>query len=135
MVRRRKQSREYVSPHHWTVRVKRTLRFGWLALCLAVLAVWWFGWGFVDGAGQRIEHRQFLEAAMGVLAFPGGLLWVWVAPHFEPLVQSAANAAGVTAPMWRSYGPPLLTWFGATLIGYVQWFWLLPRVFTLRRGD
>jgi hypothetical protein len=61
--------------------LKRFLRFGWLLLCLLALAGWWFGWGFVDGAGQRIEHRQLLDAIMGVLAFPAGLLWVWIAPN------------------------------------------------------
>lgn len=126
MARRRKRSTGYVSPHHWTVRLKRRLTFFWLALCLAALALWWLDWGFVDGAGQRIERRQLLDAAMGILAFPAGLLWVWLAPYLEPLAQAAARAAGVSPPMWRDYGPALLTWSGATLIGYVQWFWVLP---------
>jgi hypothetical protein len=108
------------------------LRLIWLALCLGALAVWWFGWGFVDGAGQRIEHRQLLDAIMGILAFPAGLLWVWLAPHLEPVAQAAARAAGMSAPVWRNFGPEVLTWFGATLIGYLQWFWLLPHVFALR---
>lgn len=135
MTRRRKRSNDYVSPRHWTVQLKRKLRLSWLAICLGVLAVWWFDWGFLDGAGQRIEHRQLLEATMGIIAFPGGLLWVWLVPYFEPMAQAAARAAGISPPVWRDYGPALLTWSGATLIGYIQWFWLLPHVFTLRSGD
>jgi hypothetical protein len=132
MAQRRKRSSDYVNPRHWTVRLKRKLKVTWLALCLGALAVWWLDWGFTDGAGQRIEHRQLLDAAMGVLAFPAGLLWVWLAPHFEPIARAAARAAGMPLPVWRDYGPALLTWSGATLAGYIQWFWLLPRVFALR---
>jgi hypothetical protein len=128
--------------------LKRFLRFGWLLLCLLALAGWWFGWGFVDGAGQRIEHRQLLDAIMGVLAFPAGLLWVWIAPNVlafpagllwvwiapnvESLAKSAALAAGVPSAAWRLYGPELLAWLGATVLGYIQWFCLLPYVFRLR---
>jgi len=130
--RRKKRSRDYVRPDHWTVRLTRMLRVGWLLLCVAALAVWWLGWGFVDGAGQRIEHRQLLDVIMGVLSFPAGLLWVYVAPSLEPTAKSAVLAAGLPAELWRSYGPELLAWLGATLIGYVQWFWLLPHVFRLR---
>jgi len=135
MARRRKKSRDYVRPGHWTARLKRILKFGWLMLCLGALAGWWFGWGFVDGAGQRIEHRQLLDAIMGVLTFPAGLLWVWMAPILEPLAQSVAHLAGMPPVLWRDYGPELLAWFGATVIGYVQWFWLLPYVFALRADE
>jgi len=130
--RRKRRSRDYVRPDHWTLRLKRFLRFGWLLLCLLALAGWWFGWGFVDGAGQRIEHRQLLDAIMGVLAFPAGLLWVWIAPNLESLAKSAALAAGVPSAVWRLYGPELVAWLGATVLGYIQWFWLLPYVFRLR---
>ena len=132
MARRRKRSREYIRPDHWSARVKRWLRVAWLALCLGALAGWWLGWGFVDGAGERVEHRDLLDAMMGIIAFPAGLLWVWVAPGLEPMAQSATLAAGVPESVWRGYGPELLTWLGATAIGYFQWFWLLPHVFTLR---
>ncbi len=130
--RRKRRSRDYVRPDHWTARLKRFLRLGWLLLCLAALAGWWLGWGFVDGAGQRIEHRQLLDAIMGVLAFPAGLLWVWIAPNLESLAKSAALAAGVRPAIWQMYGPELLAWMGATLLGYIQWFWMLPYVFRLR---
>ena len=130
--RRKRRSRDYVRPDHWTLRLKRFLRFGWLLLCLLALAGWWFGWGFVDGAGQRIEQRQLLDAIMGVLAFPAGLLWVWIAPNLESLAKSAALSAGVPSAFWRLYGPELLAWLGATVLGYIQWFWLLPYVFRIR---
>ncbi len=130
--RRKRRSRDYVRPDHWTARLKRFLRLGWLLLCFAALAGWWLGWGFVDGAGQRIEHRQLLDAIMGVLAFPAGLLWVWIAPNLESLAKSAALAAGVRPAFWQMYGPELLAWMGATLLGYIQWFWMLPYVFRLR---
>lgn len=72
---------------------------------------------------------------MGVIAFPAGLLWVWVAPVFEPFIESIAQSDGVTTVPWERYGPELFSWFGASLIGYIQWFWLLPTVFRLRSGE
>jgi hypothetical protein len=134
-MRRRRRSRDYVRADHWTNRLKRTLRIGWLVLCLAALAGWWLGWGFVDGAGHRVDHRQLLDTIMGVIAFPAGLLWIWMAPALEPFAEPLVRSAGVPAVYWRTYGPELFAWFGAALIGYIQWFWLLPYVFSLRTDD
>ena len=69
---------------------------------------------------------------MGILAFPVGLLWVWIAPNLESLAASAALSAGLPSALWRSYGPELLAWAGATVLGYIQWFWMLPYVFRMR---
>ena len=135
MSRRRQRSRDYVSPNHWTRRLKRRLQIGWLIICVATLAVWWYGVGFVDGAGQRIEQGPFLDAAMAILAFPAGLVWVWLVPYLEPLAQSASRAGGVSPHLWQNYGAAMLTWCGATLIGYIQWFWLLPAVFARQSSD
>lgn len=132
MARRRKRSSDYVHPQHWLARLRRALKIGWILLCLGALAGWWFGWGFVDGAGERIENRQFLDAIMGVIAFPGGLIWVWLAPLLEPFARDLSIACGLPRHLWIDYGPELLVWAGASLLGYVQWFWLLPYVFSLR---
>jgi len=131
-MKRRKRSRDYVRADHWTNRLKRTLKIGWLVMCLAALAGWWLGWSFVDGAGHRVDHRQFLDTAMGVIAFPAGLIWIWAAPALESLAEVLARSAGIPANYWDSYGPELFAWFGAALIGYIQWFWLFPYVFRLR---
>lgn len=72
---------------------------------------------------------------MAILAFPAGLLWVWIAPNLEPVAQAVTSLAGLPPASWRAYGPELLTWLGATLLGYVQWFWLVPHVFALRASD
>ena len=133
-MRRRRRSRNYVRADHWTNRLKRMLRIGWLGLCLAALAVWWLT-GVVDSAGHRADHRQILDTIMGVIAFPAGLLWIWIAPNLEPLTDPLVRAAGVPSAYWHAYGPELFAWFGATLIGYIQWFWLIPYVFSLRTDE
>jgi hypothetical protein len=133
-MRRRRRSRDYVRADHWTNRLKRKLKIGWLILCLAALAVWWLT-GFVDDAGHRAGHRQILDTMMGVIAFPAGLLWIWMAPTLEPFVDPLLRAAGVPAAYWHDYGPELFAWFGAALIGYVQWFRVIPYVFSLRTDE
>lgn len=72
---------------------------------------------------------------MGVIAFPAGLLWIWIAPTLEPFAELLTRYAGVPAIFWRTYGPELFAWLGAALIGYIQWFWLLPYVFSLRTDE
>ena len=72
---------------------------------------------------------------MGVIAFPAGLLWIWMAPTLDPLADALARAAGVPAAYWRAYGPELFAWLGAALIGYAQWFWVIPYVFSLRADE
>ena len=114
-------------------RFVRVLKIGWWAACMAVL-VWWFlaaEPGAVSSPASEPLHEQTLKGIMALLAFPAGLLWVWSLPWLAPAVE----AAGVSLRGWPWYLPTVLAWSGCALLGYVQWFWLLPHVFTMRASD
>lgn len=111
----------------------RALKIGWWSACLAVL-VWWFVAADPGAAASRANeplHEQTLKGLMALLAFPAGLLWVWSMPWLAPAVE----AAGVPLAGWPWYTPTVLAWSGCAVLGYVQWFWLLPYVFTMRSSD
>lgn len=65
---------------------------------------------------------------MALISFPAGLIWVLATPGLLSLVP---QGAGPVASL--SYSEPFLVWLGCAAIGYVQWFWLLPRAFSLGR--
>jgi hypothetical protein len=51
------------------------------------------------------------------------LIWVLAIPWVLGAVQASLP--------W--YAEPLLAWIGCALLGYVQWFWLVPRAFAVSR--
>ncbi|HWQ37880.1 MAG TPA: hypothetical protein VNM24_04585 [Burkholderiales bacterium] len=128
-----RSSRARARPGAPAPRLGRWLRLTWWAVCLAVLA-WWFvsiDLGTPLSQARRPEQQQILEGIMAVLAFPAGLFWIWVLPSLMSLSQTL----GVTVERWPWYTHPLAAWTGAALLGHLQWFWLLRRVFTLRASD
>jgi hypothetical protein len=114
-------------------KVARWSKLLWWAASLAVL-VWWFfsiDLGAPASAGRRADQERIMEGIMAFLAFPAGLVWVWALP----MLTSMLEAFGVIVARWPWYSQPLAAWCGAALLGYLQWFWLLPYVFTLRASD
>jgi len=114
-------------------RLVRLLKLAWWSVCLGVL-VWWFiavePGTLQTQASEPVQH-QTLKGVMALLAFPAGLLWVWSMPWLVP----AAQAVGLPMDGWPWYAPTVMARFGCALLGYAQWFWLLPHVFTLRASD
>lgn len=116
-----------------TRRFTRWLNLAWWAMCLGVL-LWWYlsvDLGAPVSASKRPDQEQIMEGIMAVLAFPAGLIWVWSLPMLTALL----DAFGVAVQRWPWYAQPAAAWCGAALLGYIQWFWLLPYVFTLRASD
>lgn len=114
-------------------RFVRLLKLGWWSVCLAVIA-WWIISADPATVGSQANEplqQQVLKGIMALLAFPAGLLWVW----FLPLLTPAFEAAGVPVNGWPWYATTVLAWLGCAVLGYLQWFWLLPHVFTLRSSD
>jgi hypothetical protein len=132
MARRSRRSAQTPRPQAGlSRRLARVLKLAWWAACIGVLLWWWISvdFGAAVAATKRSTQRELLEAAMAVLAFPAGLLWVWL----QPIIN--AGLAGIGVQRWPWYGPVMLTWSGAALLGYLQWFWVLPHVFALRASD
>lgn len=114
-------------------KLTRWLKLLWWAASFAVL-VWWFfsiDLGAAVSAAKRPDQERVMEGVMAFLAFPAGLVWVWALP----MLFSWLDAFGVAVERWPWYSQPLAAWCGAALLGYLQWFWLLPYVFTLRASD
>lgn len=108
------------------------LKIGWWIVCLLILATWYFVSG-IDGAGSPTaptDWRSFV-LAMAVISFPAGALWLWALPS----IRDALPAAGVDLGLLPWYWEHVAAWLGIALIGYIQWFWLLPAVFRLRSDD
>ena len=111
----------------------RFLKLAWWSVCLGVIAWWFFAVdpGALGSKTSEPLQQQTLRGVMALLAFPAGLVWVWVLPSLAPL----AEAMGMPMQGWPWYAPGLLAWAGCALLGYAQWFWLLPHVFTMRASD
>jgi hypothetical protein len=111
----------------------RWLKLGWWSVCLGIIA-WWLLSADPAAAGSQANEppqQQMLRGIMALLAFPAGLLWVWLMPWLAP----AAKAAGLPIDTWPWYLPTTVTWLGCAVLGHIQWFWLLPHVLTLRSSD
>lgn len=102
------------------------LRLLWWGLCLGVLA-WWLavtGVGNLASAiGPEGQDSRLYFALLALIAFPAGLIWVLALPWLLGAVPAIVP--------W--YAEPLLAWTGCTLLGYAQWFWVVPHAFALNR--
>lgn len=108
------------------------LKIGWWTLCLTILAAWYFISGINGAAAPTAasDWRSFV-LAMAVISFPAGPLWLWALPS----IRDVLPATGVDLSLLPWYWEQVAAWFGITVIGYAQWFWLLPAVFRLRADD
>jgi hypothetical protein len=128
VAKRRSRQQLELNPH---ARLGPAVRLLWWGLCLGVLAWWLFTTGLGSLASAHgLEGRddRLFYALMALISFPAGLIWVLATPWLLSIVPAGA---GVAAIPW--YGEPLLAWFGCAIVGYLQWFWLLPRAFSFGR--
>jgi hypothetical protein len=133
---RRKNRTEWKGPatgNRMRRHVVRLLKIGWWSVCLVAIATWFVAADPGTAASQVNEpiEQQLLKGVMALIAFPAGLVWVWSLPWLTPGIE----AAGVPLSSWPWYTPTVLAWLGCAVLGYVQWFWLMPHVLTLRSSD
>jgi hypothetical protein len=104
---------------------KRILELAWLVSCVAAVTWWYVTYGIRSdlGGALKAESQIYLIAIMVVITFPIGLVWAYAAG----LITYELEAAGIgTATAWHL--DVLLWWFGFVVVGYVQWFNLIPRI-------
>jgi hypothetical protein len=100
---------------------RNLLKATWLLACIAVLL-----WDLIS-CTQRMNPTLMSECSllaggmMVILSFPIGLLWLW-------LVSGAAYLAGQLGIDISAVLPisNLVVWIGFVVVGYLQWFILLP---------
>lgn len=98
----------------------RLLQVVWLIACFAVLV-----WGFVacgEEANSTLRGECSLLAAiiMALPSLPSGILW-WL------LVSGTAYALSLVGiEIGTSAVADLIVWLGFVVVGYLQWFKLVP---------
>jgi len=97
------------------------LKIFWLIACFAALAWTFVACGYEGNATLRGECSLLAAIVMAFLTFPVGLLW-WLLISAVGYVLSRVGIeiGGVSAIA------DLVVWFGFLIVGYFQWFKLVP---------
>lgn len=113
-------------------RLARWMKIVWWVICLAVIA--WWAWSAEPvrhpAAGEQDRETLFF-GIMAALSFPAGLAWVLALPR----VLTSLPLAAVDLALLPWYTQAVAAWFGCTVLGYIQWFWLLPHVLSMKSAD
>jgi hypothetical protein len=107
------------------------LKLVWFTACIGVLVYAFVVCGLLTEPMLRGECFLLTGIMMALLSFPLGLLW-WV---FLSAVGYGLSLAGIEIP--ESISVHLIVWLGFVIVGYLQWFKLVPFLLRLfrRRAD
>jgi hypothetical protein len=91
--------------------------------CCIVLVWWALAYGLDEGIPTELknEAQVYLLLPMALLSFPAGVLWAVLLAGALKLAFDAGLAVALS-PMFHA----VLAWAGFVVVGYVQWFVLLP---------
>lgn len=99
----------------------RALQFAWVAVAFYLL------WKMLQisvlpetalPAAYKAEKLMFLGLVMMVMSFPAGLLWwIFLVGVYEFIHPGLSENPQTTV---------FIEWAGAFVLGYLQWFWLIP---------
>lgn len=109
------------------------IRSLWFAAALAILCWWFIAYGIRADLSPSLksESQIYLIIAMVVLSFPVGLIWTYL---FALVLSALSQIDIVPGGGWQL--DVILLWVGYVVVGYLQWFELIPRVvarFRMRR--
>ena len=98
-------------------------RFAWIMACCIVLVWWAIAYGLDEGIPTELknEAQVYLLLPMALLSFPAGVLWAVLLAAALKLAFDAELAVALS-PMFHA----VFAWAGFVVVGYVQWFVLLP---------
>lgn len=100
----------------------RVAKVAWLVACVFILI------GFVVCRGN-VEAQDFLMLTMQVLSFPLGLLAM-------PLIIVTGFLAQMISPLGSlltTFGDYVMVWFWFFVLGFIQWFLIVPGIVKLVR--
>lgn len=102
---------------------RRIYVIAWLTASFVVLGLWFWLFGLNPELSRilRNESQVYLIIGMTVLTFPAGLLYVYL----FGIVVYGLSSVGIELHQYEKIEVCLL-WGGFVLIGYLQWFVLLP---------
>jgi len=92
----------------------------WLLACVAVLAWQFVACGQQSNPTLRGECSLLAGGIMVVLSLPSGLLWLWLVGGAGYVLAQFGIEIGA------AYSMAVVVWLGFVVVGYLQWFMLLP---------
>ena len=104
-------------------RIARVAQVAWLVACVFALV------GFLIFRGDA-GTQDFLTWTMQVLSFPLGLLAI-------PLIIVTGFLAQLISPLGSlltTFGDYVMVWFWFFILGFVQWFLIVPGIVKLVRS-
>jgi hypothetical protein len=100
------------------------LRVSWLLACASIIAWSMTCCGGTAEAPLSGERRLLASVALAALGLPSTIAW-WLLLNVASVVFSAW---GIELGMYRVFDA--VGWLGLVIVGYVQWFVVLPRFWT-----
>jgi hypothetical protein len=97
------------------------LKIVWLIACLAVLVWTFFACGHEANATLRGECSLLTAIIMALLTLPAGILWWLLIGGASHVLSSVGIEIGGAAAI-----ADFVVWFGFFVVGYLQWFKLVP---------
>ncbi len=104
-------------------RIIKIIRLAWLLICFYI--------GFIHFSGEHFSagYAATLETMMSIVTFPIGylaayllksLVWIFLRAHYAEMVGELNFS--------------LALWVSMTVLGYFQWFVLVPRIWSTVRA-
>jgi len=99
------------------------IRTLWIVACLIVLVWWLYSYGLKEDLSQvlKAESQIYLLIAMVILTLPLGIPWIYLFAGLLYVLESVGiNMNG------KMQADVFLLWLGFVVIGYIQWFVIVP---------
>ena|SRR2546426_11405020 len=101
----------------------------WIALCVLVLLVSYY-FGAQERHGKHELSTAILVWGMLVLSFPGGWLVLYLVVGVGYLLALVFDRETTMPELYDFIIFPLLLWLAYFVVGYLQWFKLVPALVT-----